>query len=168
MDDSGNDAQQMDSEESGEKKGLTRRAFLGHAAVGAAAVGIGSTLLGAPAAVAGTYTTNVPKKWSKTYDVVVIGTGVGLAAAIEAKKAGASVLILEKADHVGGLYITAGGSFSMGGNNIVQQAAAQADPANIARYTTPKSSGSRTRCTAPTTVRSQNSCARSCRTAPTR
>ena len=126
MDDPTIDGDQMESEEGGQKKGLTRGAFLGHAAVGAAAVGIGSTLLGAPAALADTYSTSVPKTWSKTYDVVVIGTGVGLAAAIEAKKAGASVLILEKADHVGGLYITAGGSFSMGGNNVVQQAAVPA------------------------------------------
>ena len=121
MEDPTNDGHQTDSEESG-KKGLTRRAFLGHAAVGAAGVAVGSSLFGTSAALADTaQSTVLPKKWTKTYDVVVIGTGVGLAAAIEAKKAGASVVILETADHIGGLYITAGGSFSMGGNNVVQQ-----------------------------------------------
>jgi hypothetical protein len=117
------------SEESGEKKGMTRRGFLGAAAMGAAAVGVGGSLLGAPGALAASaQTTVLPKKWTKTYDVICIGTGVGLAAAIEAKRAGAkNVVILEAADHVGGLYITAGGSFTMGGNNIVQQAAGVVD-----------------------------------------
>lgn len=117
-----------DIEERAEQKGMTRRAFLGHAAVGAAAVTVGSSIVGAPSALAASaQSTSVPKKWHKTYDVVVIGTGVGLAAAIEAKRAGASVVILEAADHIGGLYITAGGSFSMGGNNVVQQAAGVVD-----------------------------------------
>lgn len=125
MDDIGEkDGRQIDdSDGTGERKGLTRRSFLGAAAVGAAAAGVGSGFLGVPAALAGpTQSTKLPSKWHKTYDVVVIGTGVGLAAAIEAKRAGAKVAILERADHVGGLYITAGGSFSMGGNNVVQQA----------------------------------------------
>lgn len=125
----GNGGRQMDEiDETGEKKGLTRRSFLGAAAVGAAAVGVGSGFLGVPAALAeSAVSTKLPSKWHKTYDVVVIGTGVGLAAAIEAKKAGASAVIVEKADHVGGLYITAGGSFTMGGNNLVQQAAGVVD-----------------------------------------
>ena len=39
----------------------------------------------------------VPSKWDATYDVVVVGSGfAGLAAAIEAKKAGASCVVLEK------------------------------------------------------------------------
>jgi hypothetical protein len=121
------DASVDGGDETVEKKGLTRRSFLGHAAVGAAAVSVGSSILGVPAAMAGATPTRLPKTWNKTYDVVVIGTGVGLAAAIEAKRAGASVAILEVADHIGGLYITAGGSFSMGGNNVVQQAAGVVD-----------------------------------------
>ena len=39
----------------------------------------------------------LPKKCDETYDVVVIGSGfAGLAAAIEAREAGATVLVLEK------------------------------------------------------------------------
>ena len=117
-----------ESGEAGEKKGLTRRGFLGAAAVTGVAAGVGSTLFGSSSAMAaGAYSTVMPKTWNKTYDVVVIGTGCGFGAAIEAKEAGASVCMLEAADHVGGLYITAGGSFTMGGNNIVQQAAGVTD-----------------------------------------
>ena len=39
----------------------------------------------------------ISNKWNETADVVIIGSGfAGLAAAIEAKNAGASIIILEK------------------------------------------------------------------------
>ena len=48
----------------------------------------------------------VPSKWDATYDVVVVGSGfAGLAAAIEAKKAGASCVVLEKMPTAGGRYL---------------------------------------------------------------
>ncbi len=98
---------------------ISRRAFLKDAAVAGAAVATAG-VLGATAAHAQA-PAGLPTKWDKEVDVVVVGTGVGLAAAIEAKVGGADVLVLEKADHTGGLWITAGGSCSMGGNNVVQQ-----------------------------------------------
>lgn len=49
-------------------------------------------------------------KWDETYDVIVIGSGfAGLAAAIEAKNAGASVVVLEKMTAFGGNSIINGG-----------------------------------------------------------
>ena len=79
-------------------KGLTRRRFI-QAAVGA----------GAGAAVLMEFGTKEaraiapPKKWDKEAGVVIVGTGAaGLSAAIEAKQAGADVLILEKMPFVGG------------------------------------------------------------------
>ena len=52
----------------------------------------------------------VPSKWDATYDVVVVGSGfAGLAAAIEAKKAGASCVVLEKMPTAGGNSIINGG-----------------------------------------------------------
>ncbi|HRU39822.1 MAG TPA: FAD-dependent oxidoreductase, partial [Candidatus Goldiibacteriota bacterium] len=43
---------------------------------------------------------------ASTYDVVVIGAGpAGLAAAIEAKKNGASVLVIERNDEPGGILL---------------------------------------------------------------
>ena len=51
-----------------------------------------------------------PKSWDETYDVIVIGSGfAGLAAAIEAKKAGANVVVLEKMPTPGGNSIINGG-----------------------------------------------------------
>ena len=82
--------------ESNERKGaLTRRDFLkrtGGAAAAAGFVAGGLTLSARDAQAAA-----VPKKWNEAFDVVIIGSGfAGLAAAYEAKKAGASVVILEK------------------------------------------------------------------------
>lgn len=54
--------------------------------------------------------TKVPAKWDESHDVVVIGSGfAGLAAAIEAKKAGADTVVLEKMPTAGGNSIINGG-----------------------------------------------------------
>lgn len=43
-------------------------------------------------------------------DVLVVGSGaVGVAASIEAKEAGAQVIVLEKEDHLGGAAAISGG-----------------------------------------------------------
>jgi flavocytochrome c len=104
----------------GEKKGLTRRSFLGSAAVGAAAVGVSGGLFGVPAALAGTLTEDAENiVWDRETDVLVIGTGyAGLCAAIEAKDAGADVLILEKNTFGGGNSMLSGGAAQFGGTSI--------------------------------------------------
>ena len=82
----------------GGKNQVSRRRFLKEAAV-AAPVLAASNALGAQ-----TSSIQAPK-WDKEVDVVVIGTGfAGLSAAINAKDAGAKVLILEKMpqEHEGG------------------------------------------------------------------
>ena len=44
-----------------------------------------------------------PQKWDDEADVIIVGNGfAGLAAAIEAKEAGSSVIILEKMKGYGG------------------------------------------------------------------
>ena len=74
------------------EKALSRRRFLQGAAV--AAPGLAATrVLGAPNQAAA----QIPGKWNQEVDVVVIGTGfAGLSAAITAKDAGATAVILEK------------------------------------------------------------------------
>ena len=83
---------------------LNRRTFLsGSVAAGAVAL-FGTEAAHAAGAV------KLPAKWDETADVVIVGSGfAGLAAAIEAKKAGASVVVLEKMATVGGNSIINGG-----------------------------------------------------------
>ncbi len=65
----------------------------------------------------------VPKKWDETYDVVVIGSGfAGLSAAIEAKNAGSTVIVLEKMPVHGGNSIINGGDFCAAGTKMQKEA----------------------------------------------
>lgn len=105
----------------GEKKGLTRRSFLGHAAVASAAAGIGSGILGVPAVLAGESLSADAENvvWDRETDVLIVGTGyAGLCAAIAAKEAGADVLILEKNKFGGGNSVLSGGAAQFGGTSI--------------------------------------------------
>jgi len=55
-------------------------------------------------------------KWSREADVVVIGSGAtGLPAAIVAREAGASVIVIEAEKDIGGHAITSGGNVPLGG-----------------------------------------------------
>lgn len=96
-------------------KTVTRRNFLKAAGATAAAAGLatgGMTLTPWTAEAAA-----LPKKWDETFDVVIIGSGfAGLAAAYEAKKAGASVVVLEKMRTPGGNSIINGGVVSAAGS----------------------------------------------------
>lgn len=96
-------------------KAVSRRDFLkvtGGAAAGIAVTGMAWRPGEAEAA-------GMPKKWDETFDVVVIGSGfAGLAAAYEAKKAGASVVILEKMRTPGGNSIINGGVVSAAGSPL--------------------------------------------------
>jgi flavocytochrome c len=99
---------------------FTRRNFLktagGAAAVaGLATSGLALTPWKAEAA-------SLPKKWDETYDIVVVGSGfAGLAAAYEAKKAGASVIVLEKMRTPGGNSIINGGVVSAAGSPMEEK-----------------------------------------------
>ncbi len=97
-------------------KTLTRRNFLKTAGTTAAVAGLAGGAALTPW-TADAACSNLPKKWDETYDVVVIGSGfAGLAAAYEAKKAGASVVILEKMRTPGGNSIINGGVISAAGS----------------------------------------------------
>jgi len=77
-------------------------------------------------------------EWSDTVDVVVVGFGIaGACAALEAARAGASVVLLERAAAYGGTSAMAGGHFYLGGGTPVQQATGVQDSADeMYRYLT--------------------------------
>jgi len=63
-----------------------------------------------------------PNKWHSEADVVVIGSGAtGLPAAIVAREAGASVIVIEAEKDIGGHAITSGGNVPLGGGTSAQR-----------------------------------------------
>jgi len=106
-----------------EKKSLSRRGFLKGAAAGVGALAVADIgLQNAQAAP-------VPKKWDMEADVVIAGYGgAGASAAIEAAKAGASVLLFNKAPMPGGATRLSGGII-YGANTKIQKEAGVQDSA---------------------------------------
>ncbi|HET8603218.1 MAG TPA: FAD-binding protein [Marmoricola sp.] len=76
--------------------------------------------------------------WSDEVDVVVVGFGIaGGCAALEAARAGARVVLLERAATHGGTSALSGGHFYLGGGTPVQQATGHPDSAEeMLRYLT--------------------------------
>ncbi|MET7773797.1 FAD-dependent oxidoreductase [Nocardia sp. NPDC005366] len=74
--------------------------------------------------------------WTHTADVVIAGYGIaGVCAAIEAARAGASVLILERTGGWGGAASMAGGFIYLGGGTPLQQALGFEDtPENMEKF----------------------------------
>ena len=104
------------SEETKKPQDPSRRDFLKKTGAVAAIAGMAVGAAGKEAQAAWDA---MPKKWDETYDVVVIGSGfAGLAAAYEAKKAGASVVILEKMRTPGGNSIINGGIVAAAGSPL--------------------------------------------------
>jgi len=74
--------------------------------------------------------------WSDEVDVLVIGAGMaGVSAALEARAAGASVLVLERGGRLTCTSAMAGGHFYLGGGTAVQHATGWEDsPEEMAKY----------------------------------
>src|SRR5215813_9873843 len=82
---------------------------------GATAAALATTAAAQPAVAQAT-------QWHHTADVVVIGSGAsGLPAAIVAKEAGSSVIVVEAQPHVGGHARCSGGNLPLGGGHSVQK-----------------------------------------------
>jgi succinate dehydrogenase/fumarate reductase flavoprotein subunit len=74
----------------------------------------------------------VPFSWNDAADIVVIGSGAtGLPAAIVAREAGASVILLETQPHIGGHAICSGGNLPLGGGNSYQKKYGVDDSPNL-------------------------------------
>lgn len=114
------------------EEGVSRRQFM----KGIAVVGAGALATGLVACDTGTDegtdgsndegTTGIT--WDRETDVLVIGTGfAGLSCAVEAKNAGADVLVIEKNTVMGGNSIQCAGNIQIGGGTSTQAAAGITD-----------------------------------------
>ncbi len=105
------------------KKSFARREFLKRAVTAGGAV----TAAGAVADAAASSV-----KWAREADVVIVGAGAaGLAAAIEAKERGASVLMVEANKDVGGHAILSAGNVPLGGGTRAQKEAGIVDSPDL-------------------------------------
>jgi hypothetical protein len=96
------------------------------AAVAAATVGLASPVDAQPS------TTRPPLTWHDEADVVVIGSGAcGLPAAIMAREAGSSVILIEAESDIGGHAITSGGNVPLGGGTSAQKKYGVADSPDL-------------------------------------
>lgn len=66
---------------------------------------------------------NLPDAWDNEYDIVAIGSGAGgLCAAITAHEQGASALVVEKSNQVGGVTALSMGEVWVAGNHLAEEA----------------------------------------------
>jgi hypothetical protein len=103
------------------KKGVSRREFIRSSGLGAAAI-VGSSTIPTDATQAQQNSSGLPQQWDIEADVVVIGSGpTGLLAALRARDAGASVLIVEANYDSGGHGVMNGGTIQLGGGTRLQK-----------------------------------------------
>src|SRR5471030_2279006 len=70
--------------------------------------------------------------WQHTADVVIVGSGAsGTPAAIAAREAGNSVIVLETENHLGGHGICSGGNVPLGGGTSLQKKYGIQDSADL-------------------------------------
>ena len=75
---------------------------------------------------------NIPAAWDRAADIVVIGAGAtGLPAAIVAREAGCSVILVEAEKDIGGHAIISGGNIPLGGGTSVQKKYGIADSPDL-------------------------------------
>lgn len=102
---------------------ISRRNFLKCAGGAAAIAGLATTGILVQNKKAEAHGITTPEKWDTEVDVAVVGSGfAGLSAAIEAKLAGASVMVVEKMPVLGGNSTINGGGMSAVGSPLQKQA----------------------------------------------
>jgi len=111
----------MSRDETDKDKRISRREFVKGAGASAVALG-GAASIGTSAAQSQQNPYEVPGEWDLEADVVVIGSGpTGLPAAIRARDAGASVIIVEANYDAGGHGLMNGGTIQLGGGTKLQK-----------------------------------------------
>ncbi len=95
---------------------LSRRSFLG------ASAAMGGAMMGMAGAAEAKKPSKIPSKWDFEADVVVVGAGAsGIPAAIRAREAGLTALIVDANYDIGGHAIISQGNTLLGGGNAVQE-----------------------------------------------
>ncbi len=108
---------------------LARRQFLKFTGVATGAIGALSALPSQAAPAVSAACVPPPAKWDRAVDVLVIGSGfAGLAAAIEAKSAGADTLLIDKMPVYGGNSSINGGDFAAAGTPMQKAAGIEDSP----------------------------------------
>lgn len=98
---------------------INRRSFVGGAAAAAALAALGLTGCSSDS---GQTSSSGEMSWNQEYDVVICGGGgTGLAAAVEAGRAGVSTIVLEKSDHFGGSTALSGGMIMVPGTKYQEE-----------------------------------------------
>lgn len=117
----------MSTNKNDREAGLSSRRHFLASSGRALAVGVAtSTLFESGARAEAGCSATLPVKWDESYDIVIIGTGfAGLAAAIEARRAGSSVLVIDKMRTYGGNSIINGGDMASVGNRFQKEAGIQ-------------------------------------------
>ncbi len=111
-------------------KSLSRRDFLKGAAAGAGAL----ALVGLAGKETQAHEVNVPAGWDLESDVLIIGSGGGMAAAIEALNGGAEVLVLEKMSKLGGETTMSAGVVYGAGTSVQRAAGVEDSPEEMYKY----------------------------------
>jgi succinate dehydrogenase/fumarate reductase flavoprotein subunit len=102
------------------KGNVTRRDLIKNAGLAGAAVATGG-LVATPAVA---QAPQAPTRWDREADVVIIGAGAtGMPAAIVAKKAGSSVIVVDANSDIGGHAICSGANIPLGGGTSFQKKA---------------------------------------------
>ncbi len=84
--------------------------------------GVGATALAGLGSRQAVASAQVPAKWDRAADIVIVGAGAaGLPAAITARDGGASVLVIDENYDIGGHAIVSGGILPLGGGTMLQK-----------------------------------------------
>ncbi|WP_082176873.1 3-ketosteroid-delta-1-dehydrogenase [Arsenicicoccus sp. oral taxon 190] len=75
-----------------------------------------------------------PRAEDTIVDLLVVGSGTGMAAALAAAERGLDVLVVEKTAYVGGSTARSGGAFWVPDNPVLEREGAQRDPQGAATY----------------------------------
>ena len=111
------------------KDGLTRRDLIKNAGLAGAAAVTGGLVGPTPAAA---QAPQVPARWDREADVVIIGSGAtGMPAAIVARQAGSSVIVVDANSDIGGHAICSGANIPLGGGTSVQKKAGVQDSPDL-------------------------------------